>query len=146
MKLFAFVGTALIFLFAHCKTTKNVPTNTSSTGKTVFSLNGNWQLASSSDNKALEGTVLRVIPGITDATINTLGNNTYCFKEMDVVWKGLKNNNNGVFSFDNLVNSCNGAPVYKAATLTVVNNDEVRLQTRTAAGAELTQVWKRVYH
>lgn len=146
MKYAASLGTALILLFAHCKTAKNSPTNTvSSNEKTVFSLNGNWQLTSSSDNKALEGTVLRVIPGITDATIKTLGNNTYCAKEMDVVWKGFKNNG-GVFALENLVNACNGTTIYKGATLTVVNNDEVKLQSRTAAGAELLQVWKRVYN
>lgn len=140
MKYFVFV-TALVFLFTKCETVKNLPTNTSGA---VFSLNGNWQLSSSSDNKAMEGTVLRVIPGIADATIKTLGNNTYCFREMDIVWKGLKNNS-GVFSFDNLANACNGTTVYKTATLTVVNNDEVKLDSRTAAGVELTQVWKRVY-
>ena len=145
MKYFASAGMALVLFFSQCKTTKKLPTNISSVEDKVFSLNGNWQLTSSSDNKALEGTVLRVIPGVTDATIKTLGNNTYCFKEMDVVWKGLKNNS-GVFSFESLVNSCSGTPVYKAATLNVVNNDEVRVQSRTAAGAELTQVWKRVYN
>ena len=145
MKYFASAGMALVLFFAQCKTTKKLPTNISSVEDKVFSLNGNWQLTSSSDNKALEGTVLRVIPGVTDATIKTLGNNTYCFKEMDVVWKGLKNNN-GVFSFENLVNACNGTPVYRGATLSVVNNDEVRVQSRTAAGVELTQVWKRVYN
>ena len=126
--------------FSSCETVKNLPTNTSGG---LFSLNGNWQLASSSDNKALEGTIIRVIPGISDATIKTLGNNTYCLRELDVVWKGLKNAS-GVFSFDNLVNACNGTSVYKPASMTVVNNDEVKVSSKTAAGVELTQVWKRV--
>src|SRR5438128_7294569 len=43
------------FMICSCDTIKNLPTNT--TGG-LFSLNGNWRLASTTDNNALVGTTI----------------------------------------------------------------------------------------
>lgn len=131
----------LSMLFTQCDTIKNIPTNTSGT---VFSLNGNWQLSKTNDNKALEGTVVRVVPGFSSATIKTISNNSYCLRELDVVWKGIANKEGGSFTIDNLVDACNSSAVYRPGTITVINTDEIRIASRTASGAELLQTWKRV--
>ena len=44
---------AAVTLFSACDTIKNLPTNTSGG---LFSLNGNWKLASTTDNNAQVGT------------------------------------------------------------------------------------------
>jgi hypothetical protein len=141
MKRILFVlGVAIVTFFTQCDTIKNIPTNTSGG---LFSLNGNWQLTSSSDNRAMEGSVVNVVPGFTDATIRTLNNNTYCIRERDVFWRGIKSGDAGMFSVESLVNACNGTTVYKQGTLTVLNNDEIRITTMSANNAELIQTWKR---
>lgn len=136
-----FSSLAILFFFTQCDTLKNIPTNTSGG---LFSLNGNWQLSSSSDNGALEGTIVTVTPGLSDASVRTLNNNNYCLRERDIVWRGLKSTQAGVFSLESLVTACNNATLYKAGTLTVLTNDEVRVTTRNALGTELLQTWKRV--
>lgn len=135
------LGLAIVTIFTQCDTIKNLPTNTSGG---LFSLNGNWQLASSNDNRALEGTVVTVVPGFVDAGVKTISNNTYCVRERDVLWKGIKSLQGGTFSTENLVNACQGAPLYKPATITVLTNDEIRLTGHTAASTELIQTWRRV--
>lgn len=122
-----------------CDVLKGIPTNT--TGG-VFSLNGNWKMESSNDNNALAGSIVTVYPIAGAGNITTLQNNTYCVRMNDVVWKSITSSN-GNFSVSNLVNSCNSALVYKAASLTVINTDEIRLSGTTAAGAALVQTWKR---
>ena len=129
-----------LFILTGCDVLKGLPTNT--TGG-VFSLNGNWQMQSSSDNNALVGTTITVYPIAGDGTITTLQNNTYCVRANDVLWKSITASN-GSFTISNLVNSCNSSIVYKAATLTVITNNEVRLSGATAAGTQLLQTWQRV--
>jgi hypothetical protein len=138
--LFAF-GVAIVTLFTQCDTIKNIPTNTSGG---LFSLNGNWQLTSSNDNRALEGTVVNVVPGFTDASVRTINNNTYCLRERDVLWRSIKSGDAGVFSVESLVNACNGTTVYKSGTITVLTNDEIRLTTLSSTNTELIQTWRRV--
>jgi hypothetical protein len=132
---------AIVTIFTQCDSLKNLPTNTSGG---VFSLNGNWRLATTTDNRALEGTVVTVIPGITDAAVRSLSNNTYCVREGDVLWRSIKSFEGGTFSMETLVNACAGGAVYRPATITVSSNDEVRVSTHTTAGLELTQTWRRV--
>jgi hypothetical protein len=141
MKRILFSGLALLFFFTQCDTLKKIPTNTSGG---LFSLNGSWQLASTSDNGALEGSVVTVIPGLSDATVRTLNNNNYCLRERDIVWRGLKTTQGGQFNVEVLVNACNNTSLYKAGTITVLTNDEIRITSRTALGAELLQTWKRI--
>jgi hypothetical protein len=134
------LSAAIVTLFTQCETIQNLPTNTSGG---LFSLNGNWQLASSSDNKALEGTVVAVVPGYSSGTARTLANNTYCLREGDVIWKGLKSQQGGTFSMQSVVNSCNGSLAYADGIITVLTNDEIRITARSAASTEVIQTWRR---
>jgi hypothetical protein len=138
---FLVLGLAIVTIFIQCETLKGLPTNTSGG---LFSLNGSWQLTSTNDNRAMEGTVVTVVPGFADASVKTISNNTYCVRERDVVWKGLKSLQGGAFSTENLVNACSGSVLYQAANITVLSNDEIRLTGHNASGAELIQTWKRV--
>lgn len=135
------LGLAIVTIFTQCDTLKNLPTNTSGG---LFSLNGNWQLSSSSDNRAMKGTIVTVVPGFTDATVKTLSNNNYCVRDKDVLWRGLKSLQGGTFSTEVLVSACQGSVLYKPATITVLTNDEIRLTGHNAASVELIQTWKRV--
>ena len=142
MKRYLFlVSAAIVTLFTQCETLKGIPTNTSGG---LFSLNGSWQLATTSDNGAMQGTVVQVIPGFSDGTARTLNNNTYCFREKDVAWRGIKSVGSGTFTIETLVSACNGSVLYKPATLTVLTNDEVRITGSNATSAELIQTWRRV--
>jgi len=142
MKRYLFaLSVAIVTLFAQCESIQNLPTNTSGG---LFSLNGNWQLASSSDNKALEGTVVTVVPGYSSGTARTLANNTYCLREGDVVWRNLKSGQGGTFSMQSVINSCNGSLAYADGVITVLTNDEIRLTTRSASSTEVIQTWRRV--
>lgn len=131
---------AIVTIFTQCDTLKNLPTNTSGG---VFSLNGNWRLATSSDNRALEGTVVTVVPGIADAAVRNLSNNTYCVRDGDILWRSIRSFEGGTFSMETLVNSCTAGAVYRPATITVLSNDEIRISTHTPAGLELLQTWRR---
>ncbi len=135
------LGAAIVTLFAQCETLKSIPTNTSGG---LFSLNGNWQLATTSDNAALEGTVVQVVPGFAEGTARTLANNTYCAREKDALWRGIKSAGSATFTVETLVSACNGTTLYKPATLTVLTNDEIRIKSSTATSAELIQTWRRV--
>jgi hypothetical protein len=142
MKRYIFLlSAAILTIFAQCDTLKSLPTNTSGG---LFSLNGSWQLSSTSDNRALEGTTITIVPGVAEATVRTLANNTYCLRERDVIWQSIKSFEGGTFTADLLVNACSGSTVYRPATLTVVTNDEIRIKGSTASSAELLQTWKRV--
>ena len=135
------LSAAILTIFAQCDTLKTLPTNTSGG---LFSLNGNWQLTSTNDNRAMEGSVITIVPGVADATVRTIANNTYCVRERDVFWKTIKSFEGGTFTVDNLVTACNGSIVYKPATITVITNDEIRLKGSTVTSTELLQTWKRV--
>jgi hypothetical protein len=136
-----FFYAAILTFFAQCDTLKNIPTNTSGG---VFSLNGTWQLSTTTDNRALEGTTVSVVPGIAEGSVKSLSNNTYCLRENDVIWKNVKGSQGGSFSIDYLVSACSGKALYHPATMTVLSNDEIRLKGSTANGAELLQTWKRI--
>jgi hypothetical protein len=142
MKRYLFaLSAAIVTIFAQCDTFKSLPTNTSGG---LFSLNGSWQLSSTSDNRALEGTTITVVPGVAEATVRTLANNTYCLRERDVIWQSIKSFEGGTFTADVLVNACSGSTVYRPATITVITNDEIRLKGSTVTSTELLQTWKRV--
>jgi hypothetical protein len=135
------LSAAIVLLFTQCETIKNLPTNTSGG---VFSLNGQWQLTSSSDNRNMEGTVVSVVPGFPDATVRTIpAANAYCVRERDAFWRSVKSDQNGGFVTEVMVNACTGSPTYKAATIAVISNNEIRIKTMTAANAEILQTWTR---
>lgn len=141
MKAILLAITCLILVFVGCDELKKLPTNTSGG---IFSLNGNWQLANTNDNNSLSGSVVTVFPGIADASLKSLSNNNLCLRQNDVLWKGVTNTGSGSFSLNNLGNACNGQTIYRAATITVLSNDEIRLNGQTSDGRELVQTWKRV--
>ena len=124
-----------------CDVINSIPTNT--TGG-VFSLNGTWSLNSSTDNNAMAGSTISVLPIAGSGTYKTVQNNTYCVRENDDAWKTIKKNGSGGFTLTALVTACQGQTVYNNATITVINNDQITLTTRTSGGTELIQDWRRV--
>lgn len=127
--------------FIQCDTVKNLPTNT--TGG-VFSLNGQWTLTESTDNKGMEGTVITVVPGFSQANVKTLpAVNAYCVREQDAMWRNVVSDKAGGFLADLLVNACTGGPVYKPATIAVLSNSQVRIKSVTHDNKELIQTYTR---
>jgi hypothetical protein len=124
---------------ASCDTLSSLPTNT--TG--VFSLNGTWKMTSTTDNNAMVGTTIQVYPVVGNASIKTLANNTYCLRDSDQFWQKVKSNGTG-FTISALVGACNGTTTYNDGTISVVNNDQIVVTTRTAGNSELIQKWERV--
>ena len=144
MKQIGFVISAAILFVAvlsGCDTLSKLPTNT--TGG-LFSLNGNWQLQSSTDANALVGSVVTVFPVLGNGSVKSLENNTYCLRVSDIAWKEIKSVQTGGFSANNLVSECNSSVVYKTALITIVDNDNVKLTGKTVNDKDLVQLWKRV--
>lgn len=132
---------AIISIFSACETIKNLPTNTSGG---LFSLNGSWKLSSTTDNNAQVGTVITVTPAIASAFVKTFENNSYCYRTSDEAWRSLSSRPNGGFTIQTLASACNGTAVYKAGEITILTNDQVRVNTKTSTDAVLVQEWSRV--
>ena len=132
---------AAVTLFSACDTIKNLPTNTSGG---LFSLNGSWKLASTTDNNAQVGTVVSIAPAIASAFVKTFENNSYCFRAGDEAWKSVSSRPNGGFTIQSLSSACNGTAIYKTGEITVLTNDKIRITTKTITDANLVQEWKRV--
>ena len=135
-----FLSVVIVTLFTQCETLQTLPTNTSGG---LFSLNGSWSLSSNSDNSSMVGTVVQVIPGVSTGTVRSIGNNNYCLRERDAMWRGLNARTGGGFNLELLVGACNGNTTYKPATVTSISNDEIRVTSETTDGKELTQVYRR---
>lgn len=131
----------ILIFFTACSTLSGLPTNT--TGG-VFSLNGSWKMTSTTEGNAMNGTVINVLPVISDGNVTKLQNNTYCVRVGDAMWKNIQSASAGGFSLNNLVGACGGSPEYLNATLTVISNTEVRLNGQTQKKEALTQTWKRI--
>ena len=131
----------IVTLFSACETIKNLPTNTSGG---LFSLNGSWKLSSTTDNNAQVGTVITVTPAIASAFVKTFENNSYCYRTSDEAWRSLSSRPNGGFTIQTLASACNGTAVYKAGEITILTNDQVRVNTKTSTDAVLVQEWRRV--
>src|SRR6478672_6241220 len=114
--------------FTACDVINNLPTNTSGG---FFSLNGTWTLTSTNEGSALSGSTITVLPVTGNATFTTLSNNTYCAREKDALWKDIKSTGSGVFSVNALATACNNSTLYRAATITVINTDQVRVTGQT---------------
>ena len=142
MKKIAFLMLAgIITIFSACETIKNLPTNTSGG---IFSLNGNWKLSTTTDNNAQVGTVITVAPAIASAFVKTFENNSYCYRTSDEAWKSLSSRPNGGFTIQSLASACNGTAVYKLGEITVLTNDQIRVNTKASTDAVLVQEWTRV--
>ena len=128
-------------LFTSCDTLKNLPTNTSGG---IFSLNGNWKLASTSDNNAEKGTIVTVTPAIAGGYVKSLANNSYCYRVNDEVWKSINTLSGGGFTIGHLAGACNGSTTYKDGQITVLTNARIRISSKTINDITLTQEWDRV--
>ena len=135
-----FLLVLIVTFFTQCETLQTLPTNTSGG---LFSLNGSWSLSSNSDNSSMVGTIVQVIPGVSTGTVRSIGNNNYCLRERDAMWRGLNARTGGGFNLELLVGACNGNTTYKPATVTSISNDEIRITSETTDGKELTQVYRR---
>ncbi len=134
-----FLFLTLITLFS-CDTIKK----TSNSTGTVFSLNGEWELTSNSDN-SLIGSSVQVYPFVPDAKFKNLLNNTQCFRETDIKWKNIATDNNGGFTINNLQSSCTGGSAqYLPAAIIVVNTNEIKINGRNGTGENISQTWKRI--
>jgi len=132
---------SFLIIFNACETLKSLPTNTSGG---IFSLNGSWRLATTSDANAQVGTVVTVSPAISSAFVKSLANNIYCYRISDEAWRSISAQNGGGFSINFLVSACNNTVVYKTGEITVFTNNQIRINTKTLTDVTLTQEWTRV--
>lgn len=140
IKLFSLL--AIIILFASCDTIRQA---TNTTGGAVFSLNGKWQLSSNSPENTMLNSVVTVSLFSKEGRLTYVANNTQCYRENDVKWKTIKTDNAGGFTLDNLMSNCtSGSLVYQPATITVINNNEIRLNGKNVAGQDNTQTFTRI--
>src|SRR4051812_38099375 len=118
---------------------------TSNTTGGVFSLNGQWELVSSTPENALVGSRVIVAPFISEGRFTLITNNNQCFRENDLKWKNIVTTNNAGFTLNNLLSSCNsGSLNYQPASISVLNNNEIQLTGKNINGQDNTQRWKRV--
>ncbi len=130
-----------VFIFTSCDAIKQA-TNSTGTG---FSLNGKWQLKSSSPENTLVGSVVSVTSFVSEGKIVTLQNNTQCYRENDIKWKDIKAQTNGSFTINNLLSNCSSGDLnYKPAIIEVVTNDQIKITGNNVAGANNVQTWDRV--
>ena len=140
IKLFSLL--AIIISFASCDTIRQA---TNTTGGAVFSLNGKWQLSSNSPENTMLNSVVTVSLFSKEGRLTYVANNTQCYRENDVKWKTIKTDNAGGFTLDNLMSNCtSGSLVYQPATITVINNNEIRLNGKNVAGQDNTQTFTRI--
>ena len=138
-KLFALVITVLAF--SSCE----VFQKTSNTTGGVFSLNGQWELVSSTPENTLIGSKVTVAPFIAEGKLTTLLNNSQCYRENDIKWKNIATNNSGGFLLNNMLSNCSSGTLnYQPAMITVVNTNEILLTGKNANGQDNSQTWRRV--
>lgn len=111
--------------------------------KSTFSLNGGWEMVTTSDNNALLGSRINVLPESGDAVLTNVKNNTYCVRPTDIIWKDIVSVSSG-FTVNNLCSSCVSSLEYRPAVIGVLTKDSIRVAGVTRAGAALVQTWRRV--
>ena len=135
---FYLLVTALIF--TSCDAIKQV-TNSTGTG---FSLNGKWQLKSSTPENTLVGSIVSVTSFVSEGKLTSLSNNSQCFRENDIKWKDIKAQTNGGFTINNLLSNCNSGDLnYKPAVIDVVSVDEIKISGKNVTGVDNVQTWVR---
>ena len=133
---------AVVIAFTSCDAVRQA---TNTTGGAVFSLNGKWQLTSNNPENTLLNSVVSVSLFSTEGKLTYLGNNTQCYRENDIKWKNIKSDKAGGYTIDNLLSNCNsGALNFQPATITVINNNEIRVNGKNAGGQDNTQTWARI--
>ncbi len=143
MKTVKLLALALIIIsFASCDAVRQA---TNTTGGAVFSLNGKWQLSSNIPENTLLTSIVTVTPFISQGTLTTVANNTQCYREKDVKWKTIKTDKAGGYTIENSSSSCTtGTLSYLPATISVVNNNEIKIVGKNATGVDNTETWTRV--
>jgi hypothetical protein len=140
IKLFSLLS--IIISFVSCDAVRNA---TNTTGGSVFSLNGKWQLSSNTPENTMLNSIVTVSLFSKEGRLTYVSNNTQCYRENDVKWKTIKTDNAGGFTLENLMSNCSsGSLVYQPATVSVINNNEIRLSGKNAAGQDNSQTWTRV--
>ncbi len=140
LKLFSLL--AIIISLASCDAVRQA---TNTTGGAVFSLNGKWQLSSNSPENTMLNSVVTVSLFSKEGRLTYVANNTQCYRENDIKWKNIRTDNAGGFTIDNLMSNCtSGSLVYQLASISVINNNEIRLSGKNAAGQDNSQIWIRV--
>jgi hypothetical protein len=66
-----------------------------------------------------------------------------CLRQADVLWKDIVSDGSGGFTLNNLVTGCNGLN-YQAATIYVINSDQIRVTGKNIFAQDITQLWKRI--
>jgi hypothetical protein len=133
---------SVILVFTSCDAFKQA---TNTTGGSVFSLNGKWQLNSNVPENTLLTSTVSVTPFISQGVLATVANNTQCYRQNDVKWKNVKNDKAGGYTIENAVSNCTaGSLSYVPATIVVVNNNEIKIAGKNAAGQDNVEVWSRV--
>ena len=140
LKLFSFL--AFIIALSSCDAVRQA---TNTTGGAVFSLNGKWQLTSNNPENTLLNSIVSVSLFSSEGKLTSLNNNTQCYRENDIKWKGIKSDKAGGYTIDNLLSNCNsGALNYQPATITVISNSEIRVNGKNAKGQDNSQNWSRI--
>ena len=140
LKLFSLI--AIVISFASCDAVRQA---TNTTGTAVFSLNGKWQLTNNNPENTLLNSVVSVTLFSAEGKLTYLANNTQCFRENDIKWKNIKSDKAGGYTLNNLLSNCSsGALNYQPATITVISNNEIRVNGKNAAGQDNTQTWSRI--
>ena len=111
--------------------------------KSTFSLNGGWEMVSTTDNNALLGSLIKVSPETGDAVLTNVKNNTYCVRPTDIIWRDIVSVSSG-FTVNNLCNSCVSSLEYRPAVIGILTKDSISVAGVTRSGAALVQTWKRV--
>ena len=139
LKLFTFV--ALLIALCSCEIFKN---SSNSTGS-VFSLNGQWELVSSTPDNTLTGSRVTVAAFIPEGKFTFLQNNSQCYRDNDIKWKNIASDKSGGFMINNLLSTCSGGTLnYQPATIYVMNTNQIRITGRNINNQDNVQVWKRV--
>jgi hypothetical protein len=131
--------TLFMLLLSSCETIQKA---TNSTGS-AFTLTGEWEMVSNNPENVLIGSIITVVPFIAEARITRLSGMGNCLRQEDVLWKGIVSDGSGGFTISNLVTGCNGLN-YQAATIYVINNDQIRVTGKNIFAQDITQLWKRI--
>lgn len=132
----------ILFSITSCDAIKQA---TNTTGGAIFSLNGEWQLASNTPENTMVGSVVTVSPFNSEGVLTTVINNSQCYRQKDIKWKNIKSVKTGGFTLDNMLSNCtSGSLLYELATITVISNKEIKLAGKNAAGQDNVQTWTRI--
>jgi hypothetical protein len=143
MKTIKLLSSACIFLsLLSCDAVKQA---TNTTGGAVFSLNGKWKLMSNIPENSLVNSTITVAPFLSQGLLASVENNTQCYRINDIKWKNIKVDKIGGYSIENAANNCaTGSLTYIASTISIVNNNEIKVTGKNALGQDNVELWSRI--